>query len=260
MPKASDHTSESFTKLLVMGKSGAGKTSALLPLLGAGYKVSVLDMDNNLKPLIELVKHRAPEALDRLDYMSFRNTRTATGKLRTGNAWPKAMEALTKWDDGTVPSEWGAKRILVIDTLTRLGDAAYDYAEYMDPAVKDKRQWFYSAQRFLENCIAGLTSEETRTNVIINTHINYGTEDGLPRGLPSAIGSALGPKIPAYFSSFVLIDKVGEGREPRRIIRTASTTMFDLKNPKPFEIDVELPQETGLLTLFQQLQEHPNGL
>lgn len=255
MTKASEHSSEKFVKLLVMGKSGSGKTSALLPLLKAGFAVSVLDMDNNLKPLIELVKHEAPEALDRLDYLSFRNRRSATGKLKSGNAWPKAMEALNNWDDGTVPGEWGPKRILVIDTLTRLGDAAYDYAEWMDPSIKDKRQWFYTAQRLLENCIAGLTSEETETNVIINTHINYGMEDGLPRGLPSAIGSALGPKIPTYFSTFVCVDKLGEGREPKRTIRTVSTSMLDLKNPVPFAIDAELPQETGLLTLFQKLQE-----
>ena len=43
----------------------------------------------------------------------------------------------------------------------------------------------------------------------------------------------------------------------KRTIQTTSDAMIDLANPRPDKIDKELPIETGLATLFEQLRDAP---
>ena len=44
MPKLSDHQSNDFTKLLLIGDAKSGKTGSLVSLVKAGYKLRILDM------------------------------------------------------------------------------------------------------------------------------------------------------------------------------------------------------------------------
>jgi hypothetical protein len=174
-------------------------------------------------------------------------------------AFTDALRMLDKWEyNGTSlgrPADWDEDTIVVLDSSTFFGDAALNWATFMNPAAKDGRQWYGAAQRAIENSLALLTSAEFKPNVIVISHIKYETvQDGTTHGFPTAIGAALGPTIPSYFNSVALMDKDGTGDKVRRIIRTAPTALIDLKNPAPFKMATVLPIETGLADFFKTVR------
>ena len=59
MPSLANHQSNEFTKLLIEGDSGSGKTGALASLVKAGYKLRILDMDNGLDALKQTIHDSA---------------------------------------------------------------------------------------------------------------------------------------------------------------------------------------------------------
>lgn len=111
---------------------------------------------------------------------------------------------------------------------------------------------YHTAQQALMNAIALLTSPSFYCNVLIIAHIKYMEKDGVTKGFPVAVGNAISPEIPAYFSSVSLATKTGTGDNIRRIIRTRSTAMFDLKDPKSFDpkFASEIPMD-NLADLFK---------
>src|SRR6478752_1300751 len=78
MPKASEHASSSIVKLLYIGDSATGKTTSLVSLVKAGYKLRIYDYDNLLAPLIGIVRSQYPEGLDNIEFLSFREKIKAT--------------------------------------------------------------------------------------------------------------------------------------------------------------------------------------
>lgn len=259
MVKMSEHKGSKVVKLLNVGDSGAGKTASLTALVEAGYKLRILDLDNGLDILKALVERQCPGKIDNIDYETRRDPYKAGPLGPTVAGVPKAfiqsMGLMTEWSDKTKPSDWGPDYVLVIDSFTGLGKAAFEWAKSIAPAVKDPRQWFFSAQQALENVLSLATSESFNTNLIIMAHIQYQeSHDGTTRGYANAIGKALGPLIPAYFNNMILTRSEGSGKSVRRTISTVPTSMIDLKNSAPFKVDQVLPQETGLKTLFEQLK------
>lgn len=261
MPKLTEHHSGKFTKVLYLGDSGTGKTGSLVSLVAAGYKLHVVDYDNGLDVLKEFAKRDCPDKLSNVDYITLRDQYKAgpTGPMVAGV--PKAMvntiKYLTKWDDETVPAEWGADHILVLDSLTGLGKAAFEWAKGMNPGAKEPRQWYHTAQQAVDNVLSLLTSEAFHANVIVIAHVQF-IEDkttGSIRGYANTIGKALGPMVPTYFNTMILARTSGQGASVKRTISTVPTSMIDLKNPAPFKIDQELPLGTGLSTLFAKLKE-----
>jgi AAA domain len=257
--------------MLVEGDPGTGKTGGLVSLVEAGYWLGILDLDNGLDSLKAQILHRCPEKIGNVEYRTLRDKRKATpdGSIIDGvpRAFVDALKMLDRWKykvdedevDHGVPATWGPDRILVIDSLTLLGDAAYDFREPLVARSRDgkydKRAVYWDAQRAVENVLAHVTSEWFKTNVIINTHIRYvDNEDGTRKGYPTAIGSALSPQIPRYFNSVALCRSKSGGK---RVIQTAQTSLIDLKNPKPFAMLPEYPIETGLADFFAVLREPP---
>lgn len=258
MPTGSEHKSANITKMLLIGESGSGKTGALASLAAAGYKLRIIDLDNGLDFLMRHMRKYHPDKLNNVGYMSFRDKLKAgpAGMIPVGvpSAYTKAVGAMDKWEDGTTPSTWGKDYILVVDSLTFLGNAAFRWKEALNPSVKDPRQIFYSAQDAVEDVLALLTSPDFDTNLIITSHLKWmERQDGTAKAFPSSIGGALGPKIPTYFNSLVLAETIGQGASVKRQIRTAPTTFLDLKNPA--EISAPLPIETGLADFFKAAQE-----
>lgn len=266
MPSLANHQSNDFVKLLLTGDSGSGKSGALASLVAAGYHLRILDMDNGLDPLKTFVQKDAPTLLDNVEYITLRDNYKTTKqgvKVDKPSAFVSAMKMLDYWTytdaDGTVvdlghPCEWGPDVICVLDSLSFFSDAAFDWAESMNPTAKDPRQWFYSAQQAVESALALLTSGSFRTNVIVTAHVRYTTgDDGANKGYPNAIGSALGPTIPRYFNHWAQCsNKAG-----KRTIQTAATAMFDLKNTKPFEMAKTYDLEDGLAKFFAVLRQPP---
>ena len=258
--KASEHQSSNLVKLLYLGNSGTGKTGSLASLVEAGYKLRILDMDNGLDALLSVVKKSCPDKLDSIDFITFRDKMRADARQGavvsgTPKAYTDAIKAMTVWDDGTVPAEWGPDTIFVLDSLTLFGRAAYRWAQGMNPSSKDPRQWYGAAQESILTVLDMLTGSEFHSNVIVITHIDLQElADGTTKGFASAIGKALGSKIPVVFNTVVLAESRGTGDNVRRTITTVPTLLIDLKNPKSLELPKSLPLETGMATIFKTLK------
>jgi len=271
MPTLDNHQSNEYTKLLIEGDSGSGKTGALASLVAAGYKLRILDFDNGLEPLKQYVRRDSPALLSNVEFVSLRDERKAGAlgpKVTKPTAFIRAIKLLDHWkytDDSDnnidlgIPAEWGPDCILVVDSLTFMSDAAWNFREPLTPRGKsgdyDKRAVYGDAQGAIEDVLALLTSESFRTNVIVISHIKYiDNPDGTRKAYPTAVGSALSPIIPRYFNSVALCQTNAGGK---RTIQTTATAMIDLKNPKPFEMLPSYPIETGLAAFFAVLREPP---
>lgn len=266
MPTLSQHQSNSFTKMLLMGDSGSGKTGALTSLVAAGYKLRILDLDNGLEPLKQFVLRECPDKIDNIEFRTLRDKRKASalGPVIDGSpkAFIAALKMLDHWKYDEIdlgkPADWGSDIIFVLDSLTLLSTAAFDWADPLVPTgksgEKDNRAVFYQAQQAIEDVLALVTSESFQTNVIVIAHVRYiDNPDGTRKGYPTSVGSALSPAIPRYFNSVALAQTKGGNRT----IQTAATALIDLKNPKPFEMEKSFPIGTGLAEFFGTLREHP---
>lgn len=268
MPSLADHHSNEYTKMLLEGDSGSGKTGSLVSLVAAGYKLRILDMDNGLETLKQYVLRECPDKIGNVEYRTLRDRRKASveGPVISGTpkAFVDAIKMLDRWKydevDYGVPAEWGPDCILVIDSLTFLSDAAFDFREPLTPRSRDgkydMRAVYKDAQDAIESVLALLTSESFRTNVIVISHVRYvDNPDGTRKGYPSSVGSALSPIIPRYFNSVALCQTSATGK---RTIQTAATAMIDLKNPKPFEMKPHYDLSSGLSDFFGILRNNPS--
>jgi hypothetical protein len=254
-----------FVKALLLGDSGAGKTGALVSLVQKNYKVRILDMDNKVATgiLPKAIMQVCPHLIGNVAYISLRDKKKASplGPIFDGlpQSFTKAMEYMNKWEDGSVPATWGPDVVFVLDSLTFLGDAAFNWAKSMNSGAKDPRQWFYTAQQATEDFIGLLTAENFKTNVIVICHVSWSVKKDatgveLTKGYPASIGKALDNTIPAYFDNMVLA-QASTSLPVKRTIQTAQTSMVDLKNPASFSMLPTLPLETGLATFFETLKK-----
>lgn len=247
--------------MLFVGDSSTGKTGALISLLQTGYKIGMLDTDNGIDILITLAKQLCPDKVGNIKYVTCRDMKEydkANKKMKVAGqpkAFSRAMEFTETWDDGTHPKEWGPEWIFVVDSLSTLGSAAHDWAESLNPMAKEPRTWVFGAQKVIEAYISGITGDEFNTNVIVITHLSPGPkEDLIPKLYAAVVGSALGPKLPKYFNNLILAESSGQGKNVKRVLRTVPTGTVDLKTSNPLQIEGELPQATGLATLFEKLK------
>lgn len=261
MPSLEQHQSNDWTKLLLLGDAKSGKTTALWSLVKAGYKLRILDMDNLLDSLKERLIKECPDKLGTVEYRTLRDNYkfVADGSVVVDGA-PKAfmnaMKMLDKWkyDDIDLgdPKEWGPDCILVIDSLSRLCDAAYDFNAALAAKGMDGRAIYGAAQDAVESTLANLTGVKFTANVIVICHGNYMDQpDGTKKIFPQGVGQKLSPKIPQYFPVYIRFKNIGG----TRTVQLTSDPMIDLAMPK---IDAfkekTLPVETGLATIFDTLR------
>jgi len=267
MPTLLDHMSNSIVKALLIGNSKSGKTGSLVSLVKAGYKLRILDMDNLLDVLKYFIQKECPDKIGNVEFRTLRDKQQWTPdgpKVTSPRAYADAVRMMQHWkyDDTDLgnPAGWGPDCIFVLDSLSRLCDAAFDFRVPLTPVGKsghgDPRATYKDSQDAVENNIANLTSESFNTNVLVIGHVTYQEmPDGTIKGFPQGVGQKLSPKIPQYFSTVLLYDNVGG----KRIIKTNSTPLIDLANPKPFEMGDKYLIETGLADIFEVLTGSPNA-
>lgn len=270
MPSLANHQSNDYTKLLLIGDSKSGKTGSLVSLVQAGYKLRILDLDNLLDVLKYMIQKDCPDLISNVEFRTLRDKRKAgsQGSVIDGapKAWINMVKMLSNWkytEDGIEtdlgnPANWGSDCILVIDSLSRLCDAAYDFHESIIPIGKsgdyDQRAVYGNAQSDVENLVSMLTSPAMQTNIIVIAHVQYMEQlDKTIKGFPQGVGQKLSPKIPQYFPSVVLYTNKGG----KRTIQTNSSPMMDLANPAPFKMQPSYPIETGLADFFAVLRVAP---
>lgn len=262
-----NHQSNEYVKLLLIGNAKSGKTGSLVSLVKAGYKLRILDLDNLLDILKYMVRKECPEYLTNVESRVLRDKRKATamGAVLAGkpNAYINAVKMIERWKytdlDGTEidlgpPSEWGPDCILVIDSLSRLCDAAYDWITAISPSDQHGKAIYGDAQDAVENLLSMLTSDAMTCNLVVIAHVTYqDMPDGTKKGFPQGVGQKLSPKIPQYFSSVVLYTN----QNGKRTLQTTSNPLIDLANPAPFAMEKEYPIETGLASFFEVLRAPP---
>lgn len=270
MPSLSRHQSNDYVKLLLLGDAKSGKTGSLISLVQAGYKLRILDLDNLLDILAKLIAEQCPDKIDQVEFRTIRDAAkmTATGPLITApTAFIEATKMLDRWkykdEDETVdlgvPSEWGSDCILVIDSLSRLCDAAYDWCAATIPKGRsgdfDGRAVYGNAQDAIESMLGMLTSKSFECNLIVIAHGQYmDLPDGTQKIFPQGVGQKLSPKIPQYFPNYIRYTNKGG----KRTIQLESDGMIDLANTNPNAFEKKsLPIEDGLATFFGVLREPP---
>lgn len=261
MPSAADFIAKKLIKLLYIGDSGSGKSGSLASLVAAGYKIRMIDMDVGIETLIAYAKHTCPDKLGNIEYVSLRDKRKAmpNGAVvlpGSAKAFVGALKFLDKWEDGSIPAEWGPDHILVLDSLSTLGSAAFEWAKGMNPGSKDPRQWYGAGMQQIEAVLSLLTDESFNTNVIVISHVKYVEDENTPRkGYANALGTALGPVIPRYFNTMIQAESEGFGKFTKRTIKTVPSGIVDLKNPISFKLPASLPLESGMADIFAALKE-----
>lgn len=266
MPSLNQHQSNDFVKLLLLGDAKSGKTSSLVSLVKAGYKLRILDLDNLLDGLKYQILEKCPELMDNVEFRTLRDKRkmTTTGPQIDGpvKAFIDTIKMLDNWkykEDGEEidlgkPADWGQDCILVIDSLSRLCDSCFDWREPLthtsEKGGTDKRATFFDAQNAIEDVLATLTSKSFETNVIVICHGLYMDQaDGTTKIFPQGVGQKLSPKIPQYFPNYVRFKNVAN----KRTIQLKSDAMIDLAASRPNMPDT-LPADTGLATFFEMLR------
>ena len=275
MPSLSQHHSSQYVKLLLLGDAKSGKTRSLVSLVNAGYKLRILDMDNLLDPLKGAITEICPDKMDTVEYRPIRDNYEPSdaGMVIKGKpkAWIDSIKMLNKWaytdpstgeiiDFGS-PASWPDDCILVIDSLSRWCDAAFNFHEFAIPKGRsgeaDGRMIYSNAQDDVEKQLAALTSPTFTCNVIVVAHGVYqALPDGTTKIFPQGVGQKLSPKIPQYFPNYIRYTK----RAEKRTIQLASDAMIDLANTRPDKLGKELPAETGLADFFAALRESPAKL
>lgn len=274
---------------LHLGYPKSGKTGALAALVNSGrFEIGILDFDHNPDPLYAFVK---PEFFSRVSIKTLadnlRDDGRKAGVSGEPTAFRDAWRALDHWvdDEGT---DWGRvndwiggpgtfdtpSRILVCDTLTSMGDAAFRRRRFYRPSGSkgdDSDTDWGAAMRDQATLMEALASRAL-CHVIVNAHIKL-IEPRAPRAAkgespevaearaalfakradkiasklcPSALGQALPPEIARFLPSVLLIDG---NRNGKRKIITSGEEGLDLGVPAP-HIKKELPLETGLLTVI----------
>ena len=265
MPKLSAHPSTELVKLLLLGDSKSGKTGSLVSLVKAGYHLRVLDFDNLLDILRYKVMELCPELIDNVEFRTLRDPIKSSkdGAVLDGkpHALADAVRMLDNWKYEEVdlgpPATWGPDCVLVIDSLSRLCDAAYDFYEAITPKGKsgdyDGRAVYGNAQDGVEKLLGMLTSPTFNTNVIVICHGVYMLRDDGTFIFPQGVGQKLSPKIPQYFPNYVRYTNKGG----KRTIQLRSDASIHLGNVRPNQMPESLPIETGLADFFAVLRDPP---
>ena len=268
MPSLTNHQSNDFVKLLLLGDAKSGKTGSLVSLVKAGYKLRILDMDNLLDILKGMIEHHCPDKIANVEFRTLRDKYKAgsAGSVLDGKpkAWTDSLKMLNEWkytEDGVEvnlgkPWEWDRDCILVIDSLSRWCDAAYDFHEVMAGPGMDGRAIYGNAQDDVEKQIASITAKNMTCHVIVIAHGVYlDQEDGTTKIFPQGVGNKLSPKIPQYFPNYIRYKNVGG----KRTIQMKSDSMINLANARPFVMKESYDIEDGLAQIFQTLVGDPPG-
>ena len=273
MPALTSHQSAEFTKMLVIGDSGGGKTGALASLAKAGYKLRILDCDNALDVLANLLRDDA-KALANVHYITITEDIKAVGgaaRITQARAWTRAMNCLSTWEDNLgSPSEWGPDTILVIDSLTFLCRYAMNHVLALNNRL-NTQPWMSDwgqAQALITSLLGMLYSAGFKSNVIVNCHITYigreveslddkgqvvSREEDI-KGYPMSLGRALSPQIGSYFNHALLARSQGQGPAAKRYLYTNTQGVVELKTAAPGKVKAQYPIETGLAEYFETIR------
>ncbi len=301
MPSAKSLKRDRRARILLVGEPGMGKTSSLASLAEAGYRLFVASFDDNIDALLHRLSDEAAERVyieilqDRIAWDRVKANRKANVALTPSvRGEPKAFATLIKLLDNWVDSEtgesfgpvaeMGPKDILVIDPLTHLSHAIFDYTLYAGARLgypKRKADWGRAIDREVA-FVRSLCSIHNGANLIVTCHLKRlrvkaaSKEEVAVKGsaadivvshsddeedeiltaekYPSALGQNLPAEIGGFFGAVIQADMTAAGKF---ILRTRPTKDVRLKIPATkLALPAELPAEDGLVKIVNCIVEN----
>lgn len=273
-------------RMLVVGYPKAGKTGALASLLDAGFKMRFLDLDGNYDPLLHYTK---PEKLANLDIQSFEDPIAMSGGGQFASvigkpmAYANALMAMDHWkykdEEGKEvdlgrSKDWGSDTIVVLDSLTALGQAAFNRSMHLQnktPLTTTDRVWGFAMSEQLAFVKRLMASSNTHHTIVlahlkmlgpkeirkgddsVTQQVKQEVADLLPTRLwPNALGRQLPQEIGGEFPMIVEMKNKIVNRKEKHIITTVAREELDLGVPNS-AIPAELDISDGMLKLFEVL-------
>lgn len=199
-------------KVMLIGKSGAGKTGSLASLVAAGYNLRIIDTDKGVRPLrslltdehypyAKIIKSRGIDLTTAVRFMPIDTSmklRTITRKLpgdgnRTttetllapadARAWTKVLDLLDNWKDGDLNlgsvRTWGLQDVLVLDSFSTLAKCAYYFSQALNGRLGgrdsgyDYQRDVGEAQGQLTRLLELLYDSSIACNVVVISHITW---------------------------------------------------------------------------------------
>ena len=278
-------------KMLLVGDSKAGKTGALASLLLAGYNIRVIDLDNGADVLMGVGAVKAA----RTDYSEgpsswrykLRNgasldVQTCTdGSLRVkrntivagrniegfalvpdGTAWDKALAQFHLWPEFGPVETWGSDTVLVIDSLSFLGQAALNWVMKLNGRLGAKPfdTDYGDAQALITHLDyrgGNLFKESADRPNRPAPKPDHNDLSIVEKAYPMTLGKAMNNTVGRYFNTLFLVKTIGSGASTKRVICTsntnAGTAQIDLASID-LEVPAQLPIETGLAEYFERVK------
>lgn len=273
-------------KVLVVGDSGDGKTGAIFSLVKAGYNVRCLDYDNGFRIVVNLARRQCPEMLPNIHYEPLTDTfKNLNGRLvpKKATAWSRGTQLLSNWKVGAEGepgyynlgpiTDWTSKDVLVIDSLTHMGEAVGRYHQSLNGKLGEKlslRDWGF-VQSYIRDLLALLYDDSIKCNVVVNTHIDkrYAEKRGLDaqgnatgpvierelvEAFPNAPGRALPEEVGSYFNDALQVIAKGSGASQKKFLMTVPPHVLKVKTSNPGAVKKEYPIETGLADFFKDVK------
>ncbi len=272
-------------RIMMVGYPKSGKTGSLACLVNAGFKLRILDFDGNLDVLFQFCDE---DKLENIDYVPLED------KMRMGakviepsglpSAFPSAMKMLDRWkyDDPETGEEvdlgqsksWGPDTIVVLDSLTSMGDAAMRYALAMANrnSLNTRDSDWGVAMGLQSNFIERLTSKTNRHHVIVLAHLKMVGPRDVRKGdddltetikkregdlvetrlYPSALGRQLPPVIGGHFPTLLQARVTHKHGKMKRTLTAVPRPELDLGVPVP-DLPDNLTIEDGMLEIMERL-------
>lgn len=240
MAKFEEHRVSSVTRLILVGDSGAGKTSALASIANGGYNLRVIDADGQLDPLAGWL---TKEGLKRTSYITIKDDIKPPAK-----AWKRFRQIINKgWVDGKEDlgkvQDWTDKDVLAIDSATFLGMLAKNEALSINGRPLDSQltmtEWG-EAVRMMKAQLDYLINPLYFSCNLVVTAIPIGVENdiGITKHYPSCVTRNFSKEVPTYFNNVIQIKSKRDGS---KVLRTVSDTFIELKTsiPNIFEKEIE---------------------
>lgn len=236
--KFSEHPASSRIKVMIIGDSGSGKTTALASLANAGYKLRILDFDSGLDIL-----HHYLEEPDNVNYHTF--------DVHDPTSPDKAAAMTLNWEGLGPIAETGPNDVLVLDTATAFGQCIESFEAKKN---KDGRKSSWEAQKKANHFLQFLTGPSVPCNVIVNTHYRLVENEvtGQMKAYPEVVGRALALNVGRLFNNIWRLAVKRVVKEEARVLLTQADSFMTLKCSAPTVIETEEPLD--LADIFNRMK------
>lgn len=281
-------------RIMIVGEPKQGKTGALACLANAGFNIRILDFDNNLDPLIAFC---TPEGLARIDVVTLEDRLKDGERVIEPSGVPasfgRALKMIREWKhtlpDGTEVNlgpvkSWGLNDVLVVDSLTQVGEAAMRRTLSVNNRTSETRELkhFGTAAGDQDAMMQIVTAGDIPCHVIVLAHLTIigpkvdaaGKNDTeltiaakeakaavaeliQPKYFPNAVGYKLPQNIAGHFPTVLLAETEVVNGKVKRVLRTQPKPEITCIGVPAKDLPVTLPQDTGLLTVFKAITGHP---